>query len=144
MEIRNIDEVGCKPFKFIQNGQCWCFCIETLHKWVTTEARTNPMTRAVLSNDIINRIKKEYVNPVDEDADAKPVEEFMNLVVESQTSIALKYGKKPTIEQTIDDTYEMLKELYELEGGDEAELKLIDLPRIKMVALRKLKAEGRR
>jgi hypothetical protein len=143
MEVKNINDVKCTPFRFKQTGQCWCFCVVVLYKWITEHAHTNPMTREPLSKQIIERLKKEYLaqDTIGSKPDDSKLIEFIDMVVDTQNSMALKYHSKPTIEKTADSVYEIMSELYELDDDKE---NLANLDMIKSEAIVKLKKEGRR
>lgn len=140
MEIKNINEVDCIPFRFIQNGKCWCFCIEALYKWVTTENNTNPMTREILSKNIINRLKLEY-SQQDRIEEDKDVIDFMDMIIDMQSSFEQKYKIKPSLEKIADEVDSILSTAYEIDDDVE---KLTRLPVIKDIAIKKLQMEGRK
>jgi len=97
------------------------------------------MTRQPLNNDVIGDVRRKYkLLFKDKGEIEKEVTKFIEMIVDMQQSIALKYGAKPSIDSTADETYELVKDIYEM--NDEPKEKIEMLKKVKEMAISDLKS----
>lgn len=140
--------LGCEVYRLYSNKNgkdyCWCFCLESLYKWIIQSERaglpSNPITREPISKDIVEDIKEKYLLTHLEVPDEAEIDDFAKKIVEMKIAMHERTNQKIPVELISKHVLALYKDIAELEDQEWDDLRWDN---IRTQAVEKLKNEGR-
>lgn len=117
--------LGCHIYRLYSDGYCWCFCLDSLFKWINISEKenyaSNPITRKPLDSKIVQDIKNSYISIYGQpklENDDKEINELMEDIVNMRISMAEKTSGKIPLSLVSSHVISLYRDIAELNGNE--------------------------